>query len=280
MTSTCPLHDDLTRLLDGELTENRAHALRTHLAACPACAGALESRYRLLGALAAPVPGHPPPGALEAVMRRLDAAAAPPHRFLRRGQARALGAVAAAVLAVLGGLLVRDWVGGRESEFTARGGTVEWTRKVGVELWALEAIPRRLAPGGALPPGTAIVASYSNLDPAPAYLLAFALDARGEVHWLYPAYLDARQDPEAVRLDGSVRRQALPDSVILENVAPGPLRLVLVVSREPLRASGIEAASPEARTTSALRARWPQARVDELVVLAGSTPNLPMKASP
>jgi hypothetical protein len=288
MTATCPRGDDLGRLIDGELTENRAEALRAHLSACPACADELSRLHRLLGALAAPVPDAPRPGALQALMARLDEAApgpaAPasrPWRPARRAIGLGAAAVAAAVLAI--GLAVHpgpkgfgpSGEPGDDGTFAARGGAPAWTQQVGVELWALEGAPRRLDAGSPLPAGTPLVASWRNLDRAPAYLLAFALDARGEVHWLYPAHLDAGQDPEAVRLEGAVARQAMAESVILQDVAPGPLSLVTVLSRQPRRVSDVEGVPPEARTAGALRARWPDARVDDLVVLPAAGPTAP-----
>jgi hypothetical protein len=266
VTVPCPDSGELTRLLDGELTENRGTALRAHAAGCASCAAELESQRRLLARVAAPVPGRPSAGAVAAVMGRLDAAdaaAASPARLRpgpRTWAALALAAAAAAVVGVIG---VRPE---RHDDFAARGAAPGWEQKVGVELWALQDQPRLLVAGDRLAPGVAVVASYSNVDPAPAWLLVFAVDARGEVHWLYPAYLDVSRDPEAQRLEGSVVRRALPESVVLEDVPGGALRLVTVVTRAPLHVSDVEAARPSDRTPEALRRRWPGARVDELVV--------------
>jgi hypothetical protein len=267
-----PCHDpeELTRLLDGELTENRAARLRAHAAACTGCAAELLARERLVDRIRAPLPGLPSEGALAAVMSRLDAAdaavRAPPPPRLTRGW-MGLAAAAAALLVAVQLLPVR-----REDGFAARGAGVEWIQKIGVELWALQGQPRRLASGDNLARGVAVVASYSNVDPDTAWLLAFAIDARGEVHWLYPAYLDAARDPGAVPLQGAVVQRALPESVVLEEVPDGALRFVTVVSREPHRVSEIEAAPPADRTPEALRRRWPHARVDELNVRYAAPP--------
>jgi hypothetical protein len=260
---SCPESEELVTLLDGELTENRAADLRDHLAVCHACAGELDRQRRLVSRVAAPVPGLPSPGAVERIMRRLDCSEAPPRRPRSIHVLPALGAlgVAAVVLALV--VVLPRGVMDRGA-FAARGATVDWTRKVGVELWALEGDLRKLTAGTTLAPGTALVASYRNVDAAPAYLLAFALDASGEAHWLYPAFVSARSDPEAVRLDASVTQRAFPESVVLEDLPPGPLRFVFVVSREPLHVSSIEGMAPSERDPEALRARWPHARIDEL----------------
>jgi hypothetical protein len=283
MSTTCPEPQDLTRLLDGELTENRAARVRAHAAACTRCGGELEAQQALLEGLRAPLPGLPSAGALAAVMGRLDAAdeaAASPAPIDRRPRRLAwlgLAAAAAAALVLVG---VARPPPNRDDGFAARGAEVDWVRKIGVDLWALEGQPRRLAPDDGLARGVPLVASYSNVDPAPAWLLVFALDAQGEVHWLYPAYLDAAADPRAVRLEGAAVRRALPESVVLEGVPAGALRLVTVVTRTPHQVSEIEGTAPADRTPEALRRRWPDARVDELAVRYGAAPTSDPRARP
>lgn len=278
MTATCPPRRELLRLLDGEATENRALELRAHAATCPACAAELRAHEALLARVAAPVEGLSTAGAVEAVMARVRAA--PPERRRapsRRG--RLLSGLAAAAAVAIAALVLAPR--GRDAgEFRARGAGVEWTRKVGVELWALDAGPRRLSAGDSLAPGVPLVASFSNVDDAPAYLLAYALDARGEVHWVYPAWLDPRTDPQSVTLDAAAVNRALPDSVVLEDVAPGQLSFVLVTTRAPLRVSSIEHAPAVARTPEAVRARWPGARVETLPVRFGPAPPAVPEARP
>jgi hypothetical protein len=273
--STCPRTPELVRLLDGELTENRAAGVRAHLDACAACTAELDAQRTLVGRIAAPIPELRLDEALSSVMRRLDLAEAA-HVPLRPRRVAglavpALGGLAAAAVVLVALALSPDRAPDR-GEFSARGASVAWSRKVGVELWALEGGPRRLSAGDRLAPGVALVGAFSNVDAAPAHLLAFALDGHGDVHWLYPAFDDPGSDPASVRLEGSVIQRALPESVILQDVPPGPLRFVLVVSREPLRVSSIESVGVAGRTPAALRARWPAARVDELDVIFGALP--------
>jgi anti-sigma factor RsiW len=188
MVMTCPAPEELTALLEGELTENRGPQLRAHATDCPACAAELEVQRRLLARLAAPVPGLPSEGGVAAVMARLDAAEARPARPARArpGRWAWAGLAAMAATAAAAALVVRAGPFGASEDFAPRGAAVAWTQKVGVELWTLQDQPRRLAAGERLPAGVALVASYSNVDATPAWLLAFAVDARGEVHWLYP----------------------------------------------------------------------------------------------
>jgi hypothetical protein len=274
MTVPCPDPEELARLLDGELTENRGAALRAHLATCARCAAEHRAQSHLVARLGAPVPGVPSVGALAAVMGRLDAADAEARRPRPSALPR-LRAALAALAAAAAVVLVVGAPGGRRGDFAARGAAVPWEQKVGVELWALEGAPRRLAAGDRIAPGTPVVASYSNVDDAPAWLLAFAVDARGEVHWLYPAFLDATRDPEALRLDPAAVQRALPESVVLEEVPDGALRVITLVTRERRHVSEIEGAPPADRTPEALRRRWPGARIDELSVCYGRTAGAP-----
>lgn len=272
----CPPAEELLRLVDGELSENRTSLLRAHALHCERCARELETGSRLAARIAAPVHGVPSPGAAQALLRRLDAAVAPRPRARAWWWAVGAGALAAAMAVTLAVLPrpPRD-AGG----FRARGTAVAWRNRIGVELWALEETPRKLGAGASVAPGTAFVASYTNLDRDAAHLLAFGVDAHGEVHWLYPAFDDPRTDPQSVRLEPLHVQQALPDAVAPEALPPGPLRMISITSRQPLRVSSVEALSAGGRALDALRARFRDARVDELILRVEPAPT-PANARP
>jgi hypothetical protein len=264
MNRACPAPEELLRLLDGEITENRSSQLRSHLVDCRHCAQELEAQKQLTARLGAPIDGTPAPGAAQAILRRLDSAVASrPRPPASRWWVLGAGGLAAAAAVALVALprAARD-----PGEFRPRGATVARINRVGIELWALETAPRKLASGAPVAPSTAFVASYSNIDTAAAHLLAFGVDARGEVHWLYPAFDDSRADPPAVRLEPLHVQQALPDSVVLEDVPVGPLRVVSIISRGPLHVSSIEGLAAGERTLEPLRARFPDAQVSELLL--------------
>jgi hypothetical protein len=262
MSRPCPEPEELLRLLDGEASENHAARLRSHLVACRRCAQELDAQRRLIGRLAAPV-GDAAPGAAQALLRRLDRmAAASPRRSAPWWWAVGAAGLAAAAVALV--VLPRGASG--PGEFRARGAAVAWGSKIGVEIWALEKAPRKLVAGAPVPKGTPFVASYSNVDAAAGYLLAFGLDARGEVHWLYPGFDDPGTDPRSVRLEPLHVQQVLPDSVVLDDLPTGPLRIVCVITRSPLLVSSVESLAANQRTLDGLRARFPGARVDELLL--------------
>jgi hypothetical protein len=259
MTPTCPTGQEWLSLVDGEATENRAAELRAHADSCPRCAQQLAVQRQLVGDLAAPVAVSV--NAVQRVMRRLDKAEEPAGRFRWPFWALAAGGLATAATVAF---LIQPSTKIDLGTFAPRGGGVPWAQKVGVEIFALESSPRKLETGTTLSPSTPIVASYHNVDAAVAYLMVFALDSRGEVHWAYPGFEDARTDPAAVRLEALQMKRVLADSVILDDLPAGTIDLVTLISREPLHVSGIESLPANGRTVDGLHARFPNARIDYL----------------
>lgn len=268
----CPGGEELLRLLDGEVTENRALELRQHLAGCPSCARAARAHEAFLARLAAPVPGVPSPGAVERVMRRV--VAEPPTPSRRRTWRLAFPAGALALAAAAAAILVAVIRPPHPSVFLARGGPAAWERKVGVELWTAEAPPHRLTEELLVSPATAYVATYRNLTGATAYLLAFAVDGAGQVHWLYPAFLDPSADPASLPLE-AIASGTLPESVELEQVPPGELRLFTILSPGPLSVSQIERLGPAELTGAALQKRFRGARVETLRLRVAGAARVP-----
>lgn len=280
MREECEKSDELSSLADGELTERRAASLREHLRGCAACQRAFQAQRDVIEALAAPAAAVDATAAVARLMARLEAderraVTTPAPSARRRGAPFLAGALATAALAAtiaiasLGGLSHRA---DEQGVFRARGGhdAPSLRRSVGVTL-------RPFGDGGLgalageVDAETTYVATYRNLSPdQPAYLLAFAVDAAGEVHWLYPAYERAGQDPEALPLPYAPIERALPTSVRLDAPAPGPLRFITLIAAEPLRVSALESLTPADLGADALRRRWPGASIDEKRVTLGA----------
>jgi hypothetical protein len=271
MSHACPTEDELIALLDGEATENRAAALRTHVAGCTRCQRALAALEALTRALAAPVHGTPSPDAVAKIMRRIEVeppAHAPAKRGARRLPWAPLGALAvAAAVATL-------WIGTRAMSrdaglFAARGAAASASlqRDVGVFIHRAGERLEPLAAADVVTKDTAYAVSYVNLGPAgSAFLMVFAVDAAGEVHWIQPAYLDAADDPRAIALKHAETDEPLPTAAVLDAPAPGPLRLVSIVCPRPLHVSQIESLAPSALDLASLRARFPGAVIQELTL--------------
>jgi hypothetical protein len=143
---------------------------------------------------------------------------------------------------------------------------VPWTQKVGAEVFVLGDALVKLEAGARVSPGVALVASYHNVDKAPAYLMVFGRDVRGELHWVYPGFEDAKKDPESVHLLPLQARQVLPDGVALDDLPAGELELVCLITREPLRVSQIESLPATQRNSFDLRTRFVGARITSLAL--------------
>ncbi len=196
-------------------------------------------------------------------MRQLPDARPPASR--RGPWAVAAGAL---VLAAAAGVLLVPRLRQDQGTFVARGGEkVPWVQKVGVEVFVLGDALAKLEDGAPVSPGVGLVASYHNVDRAPAYLMVLGRDVRGELHWVYPGFEHATKDPESVRLLPLRARQVLPDSVALDDLPVGELELVCLITRELLRVSQIESLLPPAlRNSFDLRTRFAGARVTSVSV--------------
>jgi hypothetical protein len=262
----------LLRLADGDITEDRARAMRSHLAQCSGCGATWSAVQRLVDDLAGPVPagaGGPTPAEhARHVLRRIDSgdAVEPPRRRLARaGWYGYVAAAAACLVLVAGGVRAAAMFrGGRGEEFAARSvraGTA-LQREVGVTVYTAEPITP-IPASGAIAATTRLVAGYRNAGPRTAYLLLFAVDSAREVHWLYPAYEQAGTDPISAGIPPTSSEALLPSTVVLGGPAAGPMAFVSIVTREPLQVSAIELLPARAREPAALRTRWPDAAIAE-----------------
>ena len=267
---TCPDRTELIAYRERELSERRAGELHDHVAGCPACRARLDALARLVDDLRAPV-AAPGPHAVAHVMHRLDAPARPPRRAWPPLAAFATAAVAAVALVIVGPWRSDD------GTFTPRGGgpalapgrvTAEAiAREVGTTLFTLAGSHGRaepLAAAARVTPATAYVLGYRNLSRAVAlYALVFAVDAAHGVHWLYPAYTRADDDPAAIALPPSDTTRLLPETVVLDGVPPGPLHVIAIIGADRLRVSAIEPLRGDQLTALALQRRFPTAAITE-----------------
>jgi hypothetical protein len=136
------------------------------------------------------------------------------------------------------------------------------TRRVGIELYLAAATPRLLANDEAVPSNAVFFATYRNLDPGEVFLLVFAVDAKGEVHWLYPGHPNPNENPAALRLE-QTSLTPMREAVMLDAPEVGALRVVTFVSRDRLSIRDIESLPPEQRTLRALQTKWPSASIRE-----------------
>lgn len=268
--SACATTEELILLIDGELTENRATAVREHLAGCASCRRETDAVRAMLADVAAPV--DPSPGAVERLLARLDEAPAElPRARWQAWMVATLGA-AAAIAFVLAPKVASRWVAPR-GELVARGApsTHSLARDVGVTVYRAGSSLDVLVAGEAVGAGTAYGVGYRNLgEPGSAHLMVFAQDAANDVHWIVPAWLEASQDPASEPL-AHADVEALPSqAVVLEHPARGPMRVFTLVTAAPLRVSEVERlAAGGPLDAAALRSAWPGAEVEPIAVLVG-----------
>ncbi|APR85936.1 Hypothetical protein A7982_11285 [Minicystis rosea] len=278
---TCPTEEELIALLDGEATERRASELRAHLGRCQACREVWASLEELRAMLAAPLIGVPLPGASERIQMRIAAELAPrvtPVRSQRRvfawlGAALGMAAAVAAVVVIA----PRNGLDRDAGMLSPRGdGAVRSLRRdVGVSIFRASEKLVPIADGETVDAATAYAVSHRNIGPdGSAFLMVFAVDAAHVVHWIHPAYLDAKTDPASVSLAHADRDTVLPGAVTLEAPAPGSLRIVTLIGSQPIHVSQIEALAGTELALDRLRARFGGAEVSEihLTLRPGSAP--------
>jgi hypothetical protein len=234
---SCPTEEDFIRFIDGALSVEATERVKRHLAGCPRCHEHEELLRALIADVRAPlaatldIEAH-----RRAVMEKLDqplaADAHPRRRWI-------LGAAASAAACVLAAYL---GVRGTSETWQARGGSGEPTiaRTLSVRPCTIDGQLRPLRSGATIDRSAPLTATFRNLGAAPAYLLLFAVDARHQVHWISPRYLRADENPVATTLPVTTGETVLDTTVVLEDVSPGSLRIVAVISPAPAHVSDVE----------------------------------------
>ncbi|HEX6278140.1 MAG TPA: zf-HC2 domain-containing protein [Polyangiaceae bacterium] len=259
-----PTETDLLRFVDQDLSPEQLERIEDHVRECSACAKEVNALRTLMEDVAAPVAAPPlDVGAhVASVMSRLDAPlpVAQPLRRKLFGGALALAAAATLALAL-----------GREkpdAALTARGArsASSLERDVGVELYAQERTLLPLPSGSRVGSRTALTAGLRNASGAPVYLLLFAVDAENAVHWITPAYTVAGTDPISTSIAPTSVERPLPTAAVFDDLAPGTLRVVAIVTREPSRVSEIETLAPAELALERLERRFARGDVRQFVL--------------
>lgn len=264
---SCLTNETLARLAAEDLPVAEARAAEQHVATCEACAGRRRRTDELVAALAAPLPGLEDAAAdsfVAATLGRLDRA--PRRRVLPW---RVLAAAAVVLLVLPASYLVFRGVGDRDS-FRARGQRAglppALSTLAGVEPLVVRGDRWSALHGGSrMLPGDGLAFRYDNISDRRLYLMAFAVDAAGEVHWFYPAYRSARTDPASVALEPGVRGRLLPEVAQPEGVPSGRLRVVCLVSGASTTVKQVER-RVAGRGAAPVTPLFPGAAVQEWVV--------------
>jgi hypothetical protein len=246
----CPSVAELDRFVDADAPPEQLARVERHMEHCVVCAKHVAELRELILDIKAPLPAP----ALDvhehvrAVMARLDVPRAEPRsRWLPW-----LGTLAAAAVLVL--FVAKHEQAG---EFTARGSRApsSLARDVGVSLYS-PAAHTPLEPGSTVAKNAAFTAALRNVGNDRAYLLLFAVDSNGTVHWIAPEYTTPGTDPESTVIARSAEEHLLPTAAQFDDLASGSLRVLALVSKSPRRVSQIESLPPAELTLERLQSRF------------------------
>jgi len=269
MTS-CIDDKDLVRFVDGALSVEETERARAHVASCSRCREEEATLRELIGAIHAPAaPDFDVRAHVRSVMAGLDRPVAAPRERQRDWRIAGMSSIA------LGAVCLATYFGVARhprEEWRVRGGSAASgiERDVGVAPFAAGRAPHTIVAGSTIGRGTPITAAFRNVG-RPAFLLLFAIDARGAVHWVSPAFERPEDDPASTALAPAATERLLPTTAVLEGVPAGPLRIVAVVTSSPAHVSDVESLAGGALGPSVLSGRFPDAMVRETVVRVDDT---------
>jgi hypothetical protein len=258
----CTSDDALIRYETGELTLDQAAMLDVHVAGCPLCVHSRATLRQALTDLA--IPSEDPSfveRVREAAKTTVEGAPAP----RRRGRGvLASGLAAAAMVALvawsvrLRGVSVHERLQARGDDQSAQTLPPAYGRVLLFRAGRLLPVPRQ---GLSRQDAFAIMAT--NRTGSPRFLLAFALDAQGEVHWFYPEYRDGESPPEAVEIVPDPEDHSLGQLVAPDGVPSGPFRVVTAVFSQPMSVTDAEARLRGRDARAAIAPLFPEATVRE-----------------
>ena len=266
----CPSEAELLAFADADLTPERLARVKMHLERCGACAQQIEVLSGLIGDVAAPLaqPKFDVAEHVASVTKRLDS----PVKSTRDSRRTAWSAGFTAALAAAAALVVfaRGPMGpagrpmgeaGPAEHFEARGGAAHagLSRDIGVQLYALDPSLHALASGAQVRAGTPLTAGLRNLGAGAAYLLLFGVDSKHAVHWIAPEFTKPGTNPEAVSIAPKAAERLLPQSAAFDDLAPGRLSLVIVITSEPTHVSAVEGLPAAELGIEGLARRFPGA---------------------
>lgn len=270
----CPNDDQWVRFVDGTLSIEETARLGEHVAACSLCRTQDQALRTLIADVRADdaadfdVESH-----ARAVMDRLEtgrpyaarrpfAWAAPPRVRWLVGGAAACGLLLAARHAPHSPKTPKT-----TDAWQARGGLAPSTlgRDVGVQPYAARGGLDPLSSGAIVDGTTPFTAGFRNVGHAPAFLLLFAVDAAGTVHWISPPYVSAQGDPASTTLAETADERVLGTTAVFDDLADGPLRIVAVITPTPAHVSDVEDLGADV-TAGRLARRLPGAEVRETLV--------------
>lgn len=226
MSTACPRTGEVDRHFARQLAPAAERALREHLPTCPACTDRYERHLRLEQVSA--------DGA--SAKARLSAGLGLRVQEPRRPRWVWAGVAGAALAVGLGALFLRppppppDW-----PEMAARGAAAS---RVALEVYRLRPGAPPLPSPSEMKSGDELAFAYRNAA-GRKYLLVFAVDRQGQVHWYHPAWTDAATNPSAISIQASDQVHELGAAVQV-SLSPGPLTINGWFTDQPLTVREVE----------------------------------------
>lgn len=234
----CLKQEDLLGYVAGTISSERHSAIEEHFSGCRNCAQARDELITMTRRLA-PDPGEfKDPAFADNVLTLLRLGRARPiteavHNKWLWWFAPAASALAALLMVVF---LLQTSTG--QNDFQTRGIKENPDRWVSLKVFRSTADGYKLADKSILF-GDSLAFTYENRSAEYGFLMVFAVDSGGEVHWYYPAFTSEEQDPESIAIQSGLGQVQLPDEV-RHDFSPGPVRLFAVFSKSPLRVKAME----------------------------------------
>ncbi len=271
-TDPCPDEDVLIALVD---EPDETSDVARHVARCTACMTKKEELVALFEDLRAPVREYRAEALVSRVSREIVRSTS--SREPTKGRSARVLVVAALVttLAVAAVMELTTSSGRSEGAFASRGEDAAPSARRDVDLEF--AVIARAASGTTVAPVTdgtvlrstePLLLSYATRTARLSYgFLCILVDARSEIHWLYPAFEDAMSDPSSIVLAPGQPSTPMDTAVTLEDVPSGPGRISCVVGSAPLRVSDVERLAPKERDPRGLSSSFPGADIRSWSVL-------------
>ena len=245
---------ELMLFADGEVTPSRSTEIQSHLGSCTECRTVFNAHQHIIESLG----DHDPalddidlvPGIWKAIEEEKPAQEEPTEAEVIRPDpsiwgrrfAMTAGALAAMWLAIT--IVPTTEAPLDNPAFQTRSGDTADTAAtalVGISAYQLGTDGKPAYLGKSMSAAGGLLFSYANRTETPySNLMIFAVDAKGESHWYYPAYLDEKTNPTSINITPSQTGVELRE-VIVHDLAKGPLTLYGLFSNKPIDVKTIEA---------------------------------------
>ncbi|HYQ18620.1 MAG TPA: hypothetical protein VEQ58_22745, partial [Polyangiaceae bacterium] len=225
MTRVRPDAAALAAYLEDEVTASERAEIEAELAASASARKTLGQLRNVKDLLQAADPALEDIDMVARVRIAARQPAPPPAARTKRFAAMLLGGLAASLGCWLF-LAARPARTDDAAEFRAKANGAmrsEAARWAGIQILRLSASGTPEPVGDHVAVNEGLLFSYTNLGPQPlSYLMIFAIDSRGEVHWFHPAYETAGENPQAVPIERGRANVPLAE-LVQQSFSEGPL---------------------------------------------------------